>query len=134
VAQPNFNLELDVVPGSFAICRLQPEDALPPWVTKAEFFSATRTPGELSVVCNVAAVPSGVKADAPWAMLAVRGPLDFNLTGVLAGLASPLAEAGISMFAISTYDTDYVLVRNVELNRAVRVLREAGRHISEPSA
>lgn len=95
-----------------------------------EFFSVTRTPAELSAVCDFAALPSGVKAEGPWSMLAVRGPLDFNLTGVLAGLATPLAAAGISIFAVSTYDTDYTLVRNDDLDRAVRALREAGHTIT----
>lgn len=101
---------------------------------QGEFFSFTRTPAELSAVCDAAAVPPGVKAEAPWAMLAVRGPLDFNMTGVLAGLAAPLAIAGISLFAISTYDTDYVLVRNDDLDGAVRALRQAGHTISERRA
>jgi hypothetical protein len=101
---------------------------------QGEFFSVTRTPSELSAVCDVAAVPPGVKAEGPWLMLAVRGPLDFNITGVLAGLATPLATAGISIFAVSTYDTDYVLVRNDDLDRAVRSLREAGHAIFLRSA
>ena len=128
---PNRSLTLDVIPGSFAICRLGPEDALPVWVTQGAFFSVTRTPAELSAVCDVAAVPPGVKAEGPWLALAVRGPLDFNITGVLAGLATPLASAGISIFAVSTYDTDYVLVRRHDIDQAVRVLREAGHNISE---
>jgi hypothetical protein len=101
---------------------------------QGEFFSVTRTPTELSAVCDVAAVPPGVKAEAPWSMLAVRGPLDFNITGVLAALAAPLATAGITLFAISTYDTDYVLVRNDDLDGAVRALRQAGHTISEGKA
>jgi uncharacterized protein len=126
-------LTLDLVHGSYAICRLGPGDALPQWVTQAEFFSVTRTPEELSAVCNVAAVPAGVKAEVSWSMFAVRGPLEFNLTGVLARLAVPLAAAEISIFAISTYDTDYVLVRNADVDRAVRALRAAGHHVSEPT-
>jgi hypothetical protein len=101
---------------------------------QGEFFSVTRTPAELSAVCDVAALPPGVKAEAPWSMLAVRGPLDFNSTGVLAALATPLAAAGISLFAVSTYDTDYVLVRNDDLDRAVRALREVGHNIPEGRA
>ena len=73
-------------------------------------------------MCDAAAVPSGVKAEGPWGVLAVRGPLDFDMTGVLAGLATPLATAAISMFAISTYDTDYVLVREKNVERALHVL------------
>jgi hypothetical protein len=97
---------------------------------QGEFFSVTRTPAELSAVCDAAAVPSGVKAEGPWGVLAVRGPLDFDMTGVLAGLAAPLATAAISMFAISTYDTDYVLVRRHDLDRAVHALEEAGHSVS----
>jgi hypothetical protein len=124
-------LTLDPVPGSYAICRLAPGDSLPPWAVHGAFFSVTRTPAELSVVCDVARVPSGVKAEGPWSVLAVRGPLDLNITGVLAGLATPLATAGISIFAVSTYDTDYLLVRDHDMARAVRVLREVGHDISE---
>jgi hypothetical protein len=124
-------LTLDLVPGSYAICRWAPGELLPSWVMQGEFFTVTRTPAELSAVCAVEAVPPGVKAEGPWSMLAVRGPLAFNLTGVLAGLATPLAAAGISIFAMSTYDTDYVLVRNDAVERAVQVLREAGHIIQE---
>ena len=127
------NLTLDPVPGSYAICRWGPRDSLPPWVKRGEFFSVTRTPAELSAVCDAAVVPSGVKAEGPWRALAVRGPLDFNITGVLAALAAPLATAGISIFAVSTFDTDYLLVRDHELDRAVRALREAGHTISDKS-
>ncbi len=102
-------ITLDVLRGSFAICRWAPGESLPVSVTEGTFFSVTRTPAELSAVCDLAAVPPGVKADGPWSVLAVRGPLDLNMTGVLAGLAAPLAAAGVSIFAVSTYDTDYVL-------------------------
>ena len=119
-------LTLDLVPGSYAICRWAPGELLPSWAMQGTFFSVTRTPAELSAVCDADLVPPGVTAEGPWSMLAVRGPLAFNLTGVLAGLATPLAAAGISIFAVSTYDTDYVLVRNGDIDRAVRALREAG--------
>jgi hypothetical protein len=99
-----------------------------------QFFSVTRTPAELSAVCDADAVPSGVKSEGPWSMLAVRGPLAFNVIGVLAGLATPLAAAGISIFALSTYDTDYVLVRLDDIARAVQALRDAGHIVSDASA
>ena len=123
------SLTLVLVPGSYAICRWQSGDSLPSWVMDGAFFSVTRTPAELSAVCDVAVVPPGVKAEGPWSVLAVRGPLDLNMTGVLAGLATPLAAAGISIFAVSTYDTDYVLVRSHDLDRAIRALRGAGHEI-----
>ena len=122
---------LDVVTGSFAICRWAADEPLPSWVMQGPFFSVTRTPAELSAVCDADAVPPGVKAEGPWAMLAVRGPLAFEMTGVLAGLATPLAAAGISIFALSTYDTDYVLVRHHHLERAVRALRQAGHTVEK---
>jgi len=122
-------LTLDRLPGAYAICRFAAGDTLPAWVMQGEFFSVTRTPAELSAVCAFAAVPSGVKAEGPWSALAVRGPLDFSLKGVLAGLATPLAAAEISIFVISTYDTDYLLVRSHDLDRAVRALRDAGHTI-----
>jgi hypothetical protein len=124
-------LTLDLVPGSFAICRLPPGESVPLWVMQGAFFSVTRTPVELSAVCDSGAVPAGIKADGPWSMLAVRGPLDLSMTGVLAGLATALATAGISIFAVSTYDTDYVLVRSHDADRAVRVCRAAGHTISK---
>ena len=125
----NRGLTLDRLPGAYAICRFAAGDTLPAWVMQGEFFSVTRTPAELSAVCAFAAVPSGVKAEGPWSALAVRGPLDFSLKGVLAGLATPLAAAEISIFVISTYDTDYLLVRSHDLDRAVHALRDAGHTI-----
>jgi hypothetical protein len=115
--------------GSYAICRLSPGETLPPWVTQSRFFSITRTPAEFSIVCDVEAVPAGVKADAPWLVLAVRGPLDLSMTGVLSGLTTPLAAAGVSIFAVSTFDTDYLLVRQHDGDRARRVLRDAGHEV-----
>jgi len=96
---------------------------------QGEFFSVTRTPAELSAVCDVAALPPGVKAEAAWLIGGSR-TLGLQPHGVLAGLATPLATVGISIFAVSTYDTDYVLVRNDDFDRAVRALREAGHNIS----
>ena len=125
------SVTLDLVPGSYAICRWAAEAPLPPWVMEGAFFSVTRTPAELSAVCDAGAVPSGVKAEGPWSMLAVRGPLAFDMTGVLAGLATPLAAAGISIFALSTYDTDYMLVRDDDLERAVGALRQAGHTVEK---
>jgi hypothetical protein len=99
---------------------------VPAWAEGGAFFSATRTRDELSVVCEEAAVPDGVKAEKGWAALRLHGPIPFGTTGVLSSLTAPLAEAGISVFAISTFDTDYLLVKAVSLSGAVAALRKAG--------
>lgn len=123
---------LHVLEGSYAICRMDPGDRAPAWATRGTFFSITRTPAELSIVCEVAAVPAGVLCERGWRVLAVQGPLDFNLTGVVAGLTSVLAAASISVFVVSTYDTDYLLVREGGLRRGIEALGAAGHAVSGP--
>lgn len=98
------------------------------WAT-GSFVSITRTRDELSIVCNERDVPSGVKADRGWRALKIEGPLDLALTGVLASIAVPLAEAQINLFAISTFDTDYVLVKADRVAEAIGVLRNAGHYL-----
>jgi len=122
-------LTLDVLPGSFAICRLEPDAPLPPWVAGA-FTSITRTATELSVVCDADAVPATVTAQRNYRGLAVRGPLDFRLVGIVADLSRVLAAASISIFVVSTYDTDYLLVRGIDLEGAIAALRDAGHIVS----
>lgn len=114
------------LPTRFAIARLPPDAAWPKWASSGEFSSLTRTLNELSVVCEAAAVPDGVEAERGWRALEVQGPLDFSEVGILASLALPLKDAGISIFSVSTYDTDYVLVRDGDLETAVAVLEGAG--------
>jgi hypothetical protein len=117
---------LHVHSGWFAICRLAADDPVPAWVPRAAFSSITRTDTELSIVCAQAAVPPGVRAERGWRLIGVQGPLDLSMVGVLAGLAATLAGAGISILAIGTFDTDYVLVRDSDLPRAVGALAGAG--------
>lgn len=119
-------LTLHVLPERLAVCMLPPESPVPEWATGGSFHVIARAADELSIVCDAAAVPPDVAAEGPWACLQVEGPLDFGLTGILAGLAAPLAEAGIPIFAVSTYRTDYVLVSVDNLQQAVDVLRDAG--------
>jgi hypothetical protein len=119
-------LVLSVTPQRFAICRLNSDDAIPDWLSQHRFWSVTRTDEELSVVLPEESAPADWKAEKGWRCFEVHGPLDFSLTGVLDSLASPLAEAGVSIFAISTYDTDYVLVREKDLDKAKNVLSESG--------
>ncbi len=120
------NLSLSVLPQRFAICQLDPEYAIPDWLSQHSFWSVTRTDEELSIVLPEESVPPGWEAEKGWRCLKVLGPLDFSLTGILASLSAPLAEAGISIFAISTYDTDYLLVREWDLDKARSVLSESG--------
>jgi hypothetical protein len=119
-------IRLTVVEGSLVICRLGPGEPPPAWGMAGELWSVTRTGEELSVVCAWGAAPEGVRREGPWRALKVAGPLDFALTGVLSAIAAPLADAGVSIFAVSTYDTDYVLVREERVGDAVAALRAAG--------
>jgi hypothetical protein len=110
----------------FAVARLDATSAIPDWTASAGFVSITRTGAELSIVCPERAVPLDATAERGFRMLAVEGPLDFALTGVLASITAALAEAGVSVFAISTYDTDYLLVRNERVEDAAAALRAGG--------
>jgi hypothetical protein len=114
-----------VLPGQFAVCRLDPRGAWPGWA-RGSFVSVTATEDELSIVCAATAVPPEIVADREWRVLKVAGPFAFTTTGVLASLAAPLAQAGISLLAIATYDTDYLLVKSEALERAVATLVAAG--------
>jgi len=123
-------LVLSLMPGDFAVCRLPAAAPLPSWAgSSSQFYALIRTPNELCVVCAEQDVPDTVKAETGWSLLQVPGPLDFSLVGVLASLALPLAQAGVSIFALSTYDTDYLLVRKVDLSRAVQALVKAGHRL-----
>jgi hypothetical protein len=117
-----FKLSLSVLPDRLAVCRLDKNAAIPRWATDDTFFSISRTEDELSIVCSENRVPNNIKSEKNWRALKVIGPLDFSLTGILASFANALAEAKISIFAISTFDTDYILLDNKNLERAVKVL------------
>lgn len=121
---------LTVLPFSLSVCSLPAGDPLPDWIDPSRFFSLTRSGDELSLVCEQAFVPPGVRCEPGWQAMRVTGRLDFSLTGVLAALLAPLAAAGISIFALSTYDTDYILVKEASLDQAVQVLRSAGHQVS----
>lgn len=119
-------LTLRVLADRFAICRLPAGASLPEWAMGGVIRSITWTDDETSLLCVESAVPDDVQANRGWRALKVVGPLDFSLTGILSGLAHPLAAAQISIFALSTYDTDYVLVKDPSLVAAVQVLSQCG--------
>jgi hypothetical protein len=123
--------KLQLLPDTYAVCRLEKNAPAPDWGTGGLFSSITRTEEELSVVCPDAHVPDGVRRQGGWRVLKVEGPLDFSLTGVLASLTAPLAREGISVFALSTYETDYLLVKREQLEKAIQALREEGYEVEE---
>jgi hypothetical protein len=127
------SLKLSLLPETLAVCRLDPDASIPAWALSSGFLSVTRTGEELSVVCMQRDIPKGVVYEPGWRTLKVEGPLDFSLVGILACLAASLASAGISIFAISTYDTDYLLVKAERIREAMHVLSEAGHLIVPPT-
>ncbi len=123
---PSPPLTLFLLPETFAVCRLPADAPLPAWALAGPFCAITRTAEELSIVCVEEHAPASVPCQPGWRCLQVAGPLDFALTGVLASLAEPLAAASVSIFAVSTYDSDYLLVQGVHLGAAQTALRSAG--------
>ncbi len=126
---PRPHLQLEVTPETLAVCRLPAGASVPAWASAAEFTTVSRTRDELSITTVQNAVPADVKCERDYRALRVRGPLPLNLIGILAAIADPLARAGLSIFAISTFDTDYVLVKARDLEAAVRTLERAGHQV-----
>ena len=125
------SFELSLLPETFAICRLAPDAALPQWATQGPFFSITRTGAELSVIAETGVVPARLRTEVIWRVMEVHGPFDFSEVGVLAALVQPLAASGVSVFTISTFDTDYLLVRCTQLREALAALRTASHTVHE---
>ncbi|MDE3245429.1 MAG: ACT domain-containing protein [Acidobacteriota bacterium] len=123
-------LNLDLLEGTFAVVRLEPEASVPAWARGGALWSITQTPDELSILCASERVPQGFRIEGPFRALRVQGPLDMAMIGVLAAIADPLANAGISIFAVSTFDTDYVLVREADLEAALKALRLVGHQVA----
>jgi hypothetical protein len=125
-------LTLRLLEEIFAICRLSAAAPLPLWVGEGPFFSITRTAEELSLVVVEESIPRGerdLRVESGWRALMVVGPLDFALTGVLSAIATPLADAGIPIFVISTFDTDYVLVKQENVVPSIKILRDQGYYL-----
>lgn len=127
------NLRLTVLDGDMAIVQMASDAPWPEWLPTEGFVSVTRTDAELSIVCASESVPDGSidganVAETGWSMIRFEGPFAFDLTGILASVAGPLAAAGIGIFALSTFDTDYVLIKESNLDAAISTLR-AAQHI-----
>lgn len=121
-----------MLPGRLTVARLPGTAPVPAWADGTGFVSITRRQGELSIVCADERVPAEVRAERGWRALEVEGPIDFQVVGLLHGLTGPLAQAGISVFAVATFDTDVLLVREEALPRAVEALRAAGVVVDGP--
>lgn len=121
------NLTLSFDETQYAVCKFSSGAPIPAWLDlSAEFINVVRTKDELSIVCKADQVPMDmlIPVEKPWRAFKVEGPLDFSLTGILSSIANPLADAGISIFAISTFDTDYILVKENKFEQAKTVLAE----------
>lgn len=129
--EPITALPLSLLPNTLAVCRLGAKEPIPPWAA-GNFLNITRTAQELSIVCPEDRVPQTVTAERGWRAIKVEGPLDFTLIGILAELAGVFARARVSLFAISTYDTDYLLVKQPMLEAAIQALRAAGHTVVVP--
>lgn len=115
-------LELELLKKEYAVCRA---DAPFPVPKGGEFLSITETAGEFSVVMEASAVPEGIRREGPWRAIKVCGALDFSLVGILADISGVLRDAGVSIFAVSTFDTDYILIKSEALDQAVQALTGA---------
>lgn len=123
-------LPLELLPDTLAVCRLEPTAPVPAWAQQSRgFLTVSRTAEELSITAVQQVVPADVACVRDYRALRVRGPLPLDLIGILAAIADPLADAGLSIFAISTYDTDYVLVKARDLETALGVLKQAGHQV-----
>jgi uncharacterized protein len=122
-------LRFSTIPGRFAVSRLAPAAAIPDWIQSGPFACVTRTGDELSVVSLAASVPADVQSEKGWTCLKLLGPFPFQETGILASIVDPLARAGIPIFALSTFDTDYVLLKEEDREPALATLLDAGHEL-----
>jgi uncharacterized protein len=123
------NLNLSLLPDRYAVCQFHPDKHIPYWALLGNFVSLTRSNEELSIVCQQDNVPDDIEAERGWRCMQVQGVFGFSEAGVHVSLAIPLAEADISVLAIATYATDYLLIKEENVEQALQVLQRAGHHI-----
>ncbi len=128
---PETKLAISVLEEPFVVCRLSPDSPIPDWAVKRAFFSITRTPSDLTLVLPEVHIPPDVAQVGGWRCLRLEGPFELTAVGILASVLTPLAQAQVCVFALSTFDTDYVLVKEKDLARAVRALVKAGHHVKQ---
>jgi uncharacterized protein len=125
-------LKLVILPERLAVCRLDAGAPIPDWAGGESFLSISRTRDELSVICEEHLVPGGVHASRGWRGFKIVGPLDLDLVGILVSVAVPLAQSNIGVLPIGTYDTDYLLVRDRQLDDAIKALQFAAFDVVQP--
>ena len=125
-------LTLLLLPDHLTVCQLSPDSPFPSWAVGNNILSLTRSTEELSIVCESTAVPKNIIAESGWRALKIQGPLDFSQIGILTALSTILAEAEISIFAISTYNTDYLLIKENNIIKGKQALSQAGYKILDP--
>jgi uncharacterized protein len=124
-------LQFSLLEGRFAVCRFAADSEVPTWTFgTGQLMSVTRTADELSIVCIENRVPLEIKAERGWLCLKLHGPFPFSETGILTAFVKPLSNRGISIFAISTFDTDYVLIKEESWSNARKALEEAGHELT----
>lgn len=123
-------LTLSVLTGEFVVARLPPGAPLPGWAVQGDLWAVVGAPGEVSVVTAAENASADVQSERGWAALRLHGPFPFELTGILAAVLDPLRDAGVGIFALSTFDTDYVLVKAGQLDQALAALRDAGHWVT----
>lgn len=119
-------LTMKLIKEKYGVCRLNKTESIPEWAKGSEIFSITKTLDELSIVCVQENIPNEIKCEKDWRILKVEGPLDFSLIGILTSISTILAQKSISIFAISTYDTDYILVKDKDIDSAIEALFNEG--------
>lgn len=120
------NLNLQLLNDKYAICRFNIDSVIPDWIKDLDFYSVTKTKDELSVVCKQSGLLNDCEINEDWRILKVVGPLDLSFIGIIAEISGILKENEISIFTISTYETDYILVKSNDLNRAIDSLKAKG--------
>ena len=123
-------LSMRILTDRMAVCRFEPSAPLPDWIDQPGFYSITRTAEELSVVCSEERVPPGAESETGWRCFQLQGPFNFSETGIISSLTQPLTESGVSVFVISTFDTDYLMVKEKDFSKAIDVLATQGHQIT----
>lgn len=127
-------LEMIVLDEEYSLCRLEAGSSISEWALESSFYTITKTDDELSVVCESRLVPADVKQDGEWKLLKIAAVLDLSLTGITARFSTALANAGVNLCVIATYDTDYIMVKSAKVSIAIEALAAAGFSVQQTTA